>query len=150
MWNELPTLTDKTVLGIDPGRDKTGVALVDSRGKVLQAQVVPTAQVAAVLPELAARAAVLVIGDGTTSRAMQQQVRDLVPDKQLVVVNETSSTEAARPLYWHEHPPTGWRKLLPQGLLVPPVPLDGYAAAVLARRYLEDQATTVQGQVKKS
>lgn len=150
MWNELPTLTDKIVLGIDPGRDKTGLALVDSHGRVLQAQVVLTGQVAAVLPGLAKPAAVLVIGNGTTSKAMQQQVRELVPDKQLVVVDETSSTEAARPLYWREHPPKGWRKLMPQGLLVPPVPLDGYAAAILAQRFLENQATAIQEQVKKS
>ena len=137
-------LTNKLILGLDPGRDKTGLALVDSDGRLIQVQVVPTGTVPAVLPELAARARVLVIGDGTTSAKMQQMVRQLVPDKKLIVINETSSTEAARPLYWQEHPPTGWRKLVPLGMLVPPEPLDGYAAAILARRYLQQQETTTQ------
>ena len=34
-------------------------------------------------------------------------------------------------------PSAGWRRLLPLGLQVPPVNLDGYAAAVLVRRYLK-------------
>ena len=92
-----------------------------------------------VLPDLAAGAGVLVIGDGTTSSAMQQVVRDLVPDKELVVIDETGSTEAARPLYWQENPPAGWRKLVPRGLLVPPGPMDGYAAAILALRFIKQE-----------
>lgn len=133
---------DKLILGLDPGRDKTGVALADTSGRLLQVQVVPTEQIPTVLPKLAARAQVLVIGDGTTSAKMQQLVRQLAPNKPLVVINETSSTEAARPLYWQEHPPTGWRKLVPLGMLVPPEPLDGYAAAILVRRYLQQESTT--------
>ena len=35
---------------------------------------------------------------------------------------------------WH-----GWRALLPEGLRVPPEPLDGYAAAVLVKRYLNNK-----------
>ena len=137
MWKKLPTQADKIVLGIDPGRDKTGLALVNSRGKLVQIQVVPTKMVSKILPDLAAGAGILVIGDGTTSGTMQQLVRDLLPGKELVVIDETGSTEAARPLYWQENPPAGWRKLVPRGLLVPPGPMDGYAAAILALRFLK-------------
>jgi hypothetical protein len=41
-------------------------------------------------------------------------------------------------LYWQENPPKGLKKLIPLGMLVPPVPLDAYAAVILVRRFLED------------
>ncbi|MES4792307.1 MAG: resolvase, partial [Chloroflexota bacterium] len=34
-------------------------------------------------------------------------------------------------------PPRGWRRLAPRGLLTPPTPLDGWAAAVLAFDHLK-------------
>ena len=55
----------------------------------------------------------------------------------ILMIEEGYSTEEARKLYWQENPPQGWRRLLPLGLQVPPVNLDGYAAAVLVRRYLK-------------
>lgn len=36
-------------------------------------------------------------------------------------------------MYWQLNKPHGWRALLPEGLRVPPEPLDGYAAAVLVK-----------------
>ena len=54
-------------------------------------------------------------------------------------VDETRSTEEARDLYWELFPPKGWRKLIPLGLQVPPEPLDGLAAVVQVRRFLQQQ-----------
>ena len=42
----------------------------------------------------------------------------------------------ARELYFREHPPRGWRRLVPTGLQLPPVPVDDYAAILIARRFL--------------
>jgi RNase H-fold protein (predicted Holliday junction resolvase) len=123
-------------LGIDPGRDKTGLALVDTGGTIQRVQVVPTAALAGHLPEWAALAGQLIIGNGTHSEAVADLVRKLAPDRPLTQVDEKHSTEEARQLYWQLHPPEGLRRLWPLGLQVPPEPLDGYAAAILVRRYL--------------
>ena len=37
-----------------------------------------------------------------------------------------------------ENPPKGWKKLIPLGMQVPPVPVDDYAAIVIGRKYLKD------------
>jgi hypothetical protein len=52
-------------------------------------------------------------------------------------VAERNSTLLARKRYFRDHPPTGWRRLLPLSLQVPPEPYDDYAAVVLAEAYLE-------------
>ena len=51
----------------------------------------------------------------------------------VIEIDEKHSTEQARTLYWQLNKPHGWRALLPEGLRVPPEPLDGYAAAVLVK-----------------
>lgn len=132
--------TAKVYLGIDPGRDKTGLALVTAGGKILETWVIPTAKAEELLPKKADRAQSLVLGDGTTSRKMQVLLARLLPGKSCSVVDERHSTEEARVLYWQMNPPQGWRRLVPLGLLVPPVPLDGYAAAVLAQRFINSSS----------
>jgi hypothetical protein len=56
------------------------------------------------------------------------------------IIDETDTTYRARALYFAEHPPRGWRRLLPLGLQVPPGPIDDYAAMLIARRYLARRA----------
>ena len=53
------------------------------------------------------------------------------------IVAEKYSTEKAKTLYWELFPPEGWRRLIPLGLQTPPEPLDGYAAVVQVRHFLE-------------
>ena len=65
-------------------------------------------------------------------------MKKVLPDVFITVVEEAHSTEEARTLYWQENPPKGLKKLIPLGLLVPPIPLDAYAAVILVRRFLED------------
>jgi RNase H-fold protein (predicted Holliday junction resolvase) len=136
--------TDKLLLGIDPGRDKTGLALVDKQGAIVQVEVVPTAKIEAVLPSKAVSASRIIMGDGTTSGTMKELVQKLLPDKPLVLVDERHSTEEARKLYWQVNPPQGLKRLLPQGMRVPEGNMDGYAAVILVRRYLKNEATATK------
>jgi hypothetical protein len=53
------------------------------------------------------------------------------------VVDETDTSYRARALYFADHPPRGWRRLVPLGLQLPPRPIDDYAALLIARRYAE-------------
>lgn len=124
--------------GLDPGRDKCGLAVVDGQGECLFHRVVPTAELEQHLKQLYSEYgfSLLVMGDGTTSRQARQRAAAALPGVEIVVTDEYRTTDAARAEYWRLHPPTGWRRLLPRGMLVPPEPVDDLAALILVRRHV--------------
>lgn len=133
-------MTRELILGIDPGSSKSGVALLDKGGNILRLEIILMDSFQSGLQQFLREdnPTVCVLGDGTTSSSMQAALTDLLPATKVVVCDESYSTEEARKLYWEMNPPQGWRRLIPLGLLTPPVPLDAYAAVVLARRYIAE------------
>ena len=131
----------KLYLGIDPGRSKTGLALVDGVGKIIKLHIAESQNFDNEIVEFIKNSCPvqIVLGNGTNSRNICEVVQKVLPDVFITVVEEAHSTEEARTLYWQENPPKGLKKLIPLGLLVPPVPLDAYAAVILVRRFLEDK-----------
>ena len=129
------------VLAIDPGRDKCGVAVavLDAVGdiNVLERRIVPRSQIGEMLPALVQQHNVqrIVLGHATTSVTLKAELLRCAPDVDVLTVDETGSTLEARALYWQEHRPRGWRRLVPLSLQVPPEPVDDFAAIVLARRF---------------
>ncbi len=124
------------VLGIDPGSTKAGYALVDGQGTVLCAGIEPVAALAQKLRELVTRQPItcLAVGKGTRSREVAQALNELgLP---VVFVDEYETSRRARELYFSDHPPRGWRRLIPLGLQLPPRPVDDYSAILIARAYL--------------
>lgn len=129
-------MTDAAVLGVDPGRDKAGFALLDAAGGVIEAGVLPVERLAVHLNSLLAGRSVtaVALGRGTNSAALAAGLRDLgVP---IHLVDEYETSRRARELYFRDHPPRGWRRFIPAGLQLPPVPVDDYAAILIARRFL--------------
>jgi hypothetical protein len=124
------------VLAIDPGREKTGLAIVASDGACLHRAIVPTATLREAAASLAERFAVttLLLGDRTHAAEATGALADL-PGLTLHAVDEHRSTEEARRLYLRENPARGLARLLPIGMRTPPGPIDDYAAWVLGRRY---------------
>lgn len=128
-----------TVLAIDPGRDKCGIAVLSPQGDVLLHEIVPTGALETRVSELAAEYAPrIIMGDGTTSAATKARIEAQVGA--VTLVDEYRTTEEGRRLYWAENPPSGWRRLMPRGLLTPTVPVDDFAAVALARRFLAGTA----------
>lgn len=132
---------DKVVIGIDPGSDKCGVAVVDGEGICRDRRIVGRNDILAVLEELSLvhPEAVIVIGDGTGCAALVADLRDhslTSRHGEPVVIDEYRSTEEARRLYLEENR-RGWRKFIPLGLQTPDRPVDDYVAEVLARRYIQ-------------
>ncbi len=127
-------------LGIDPGRGKTGLALVSGSGEIIRLRVAETKDIVKETGSFLEGGNLIaaVIGDGTNSAAVKDAVKDIIPVP-VETVGEARSTEEARSLYWEENPPRGIKRIIPLGLLTPPVPLDAYAAAVLVRRYLKEK-----------
>ena len=130
----------KLYLGIDPGRSKTGLALVDGAGKIVKLHIAESQNIDNEIVEFIKNSCPVqvVLGNGTNSRNIGESVKRVLNDVMVTVVEEAHSTEEARTLYWQENPPKGLKKLIPLGMLVPPVPLDAYAAVILVRRFLED------------
>ena len=126
------------IVSVDPGREKCGIAVVDSSGTVLKRKVVTTLSVIDNLLELTEKysADKILIGSGTNSKTIKKRIIESIPNIPIDIVDETHSTEIARKLYFKEYPPKGIFKIIPIGLQIPPVPYDDFAAVVLAKKYL--------------
>lgn len=127
----------KKIVGIDPGATKCGYAAVFDDGARATLEVVSAEQLADRIERDTADGGVaaICIGDATTSAAVVRLCRERWPAIPIRLVDEQNTTWEARRLYWEEHPPRGWRALVPRGLLVPPEPLDGYAALLIVQRF---------------
>ncbi|WP_346353570.1 pre-16S rRNA-processing nuclease YqgF [Azotosporobacter soli] len=130
---------EELLLAIDPGREKCGVALLTMAGSVLQQEVVARTALGDWLRQCRLRYSVdlAVIGHRTASGSIRTLAEEA--GYRVELINEDFSTEQARQRYWQAHPPQGWRSLLPQGLLVPPKPVDDYVAVILGERFLSKE-----------
>ncbi|MDQ2662650.1 MAG: pre-16S rRNA-processing nuclease YqgF [Candidatus Eremiobacteraeota bacterium] len=129
-----------SVLGIDPGTRKAGFAILsESRSAALERGIEPIANLLDRVRPLLGRYGVraIALGRGTHASAISALLTPLgLP---VILIDETGTTLEARAEYFRDHPPRGWRRLIPLGLQVPPRPIDDYAASLIARRYLERQ-----------
>ena len=125
-------------MGIDPGRDKCGVAILNAAGEIKFQRVVPTEELDFVIKNLASEFAIekVILGDGTTHKAAADKISAAGLKFQLL--NEKHTTEEARREYWKKNPPRGWRKFLPTSMQVPPEPVDAIVAEILVKRFLQD------------
>lgn len=128
------------IIAIDPGREKCGLAVVDDELKVLEKEVVSTADLLIKVSEKVKRYQIhtIIIGDRTHSRTLQKELQKIADEGQtltIIPVNEHRSSDEARTRYWQDHPPQGFKKLIPITLQTPPVPIDDYVAVILAERY---------------
>jgi RNase H-fold protein (predicted Holliday junction resolvase) len=125
-------------LGFDPGKDKCGVAVVDSQGQAHYQAVVSTAAVVEQIQTLCRQWPItqVVIGDRTTAKQWQTELQLALPQLPIAPVDEHNSTLAARDLYWEMYPARGFQKMIPQGMRLPPRPIDDLVAILLVRRYL--------------
>lgn len=133
----------RTVLAIDPGSSKCGVALVRREGdgilSLVWRSISPSEQLEQTLES--ARAiepySMVIVGAGTRSRAIVERIRQAMPSMGILVVDEKETTLQARERYWEHHKRRGWRRFLPSTMQVPPEPVDDFVALILAERVLE-------------
>ena len=126
------------ILGFDPGRDKCGIALMNQKREILYHQVVTSAQAVATLNSLVGHyhPQLIVMGDGTTAKTWKQELEtQLTSSISLVMVDERNSTLQARARYWKMYPAKGLTRLIPQGMRIPPRPVDDIVAILLIERY---------------
>ncbi len=136
-------MTEKTVLAIDPGSAKCGLAVVrrdrEGRLELVLRKVVPTEQLTDVVAETAAVApySLVIMGSGTRSKELSATLKEARPQDPILMVDEKETTMEARERYWEFNPRRGWRRLFPSTMLTPPDPVDDFVALILAERVLE-------------
>ena len=126
------------IAGVDPGRDKCGVAVLSADGEIKFQEVIATENLQETFKKLSADfdLKIAILGNGTTHKAAKKILEEILPVK---VVDEFRTTEEARKLYWKKNPPQGWRKIFPVSMQVPPEPVDAIVAEILVRRFLESE-----------
>lgn len=136
------------VIAIDPGREKCGVAAVDSAGMVHHRAVLPVNDLPDAVRELTERLhpVAILLGKGTGSSDRKRQLLSQEYGVSVVEVDERHTSELARKRYLSENPPRGWQRLLPRSLRTLPVPYDDYVAVILAERWWQERSgqTTVE------
>ena len=127
------------ILAIDPGREKTGIAILKN-SDVLEHKIINSEELVQIIKSLLEKYIIktIVMGNGTSSKKKYDLLKREFIDRDKVLINEYRTTDEARKLYFQENPPKGWKKLIPLGMQVPPVPVDDYAAIVIGRKYLKD------------
>ncbi|MFA0887544.1 MAG: endonuclease [Synergistales bacterium] len=149
----------KTLLGLDPGKDKFGWAFVTEEGKLLASGIIPSALTEARLDALLAGdlaglsdttrenaanqdtlgfPALVLLGNGTAREGLAWALASR--KRAFSVVDEAYTTLEARRLYWRLHPPGFLARLIPEGMRVPPRPIDDLAAWALVRRFLSGRS----------
>lgn len=124
------------ILAVDPGTRKSGYAVLAPDGSVVTQGVVPTEDLVDVARAACVEygVAALVLGRGTHARPVAARLSPL--DLPVTMVDEHETTVLARALYFADHPPRGWRRLVPVSFQLPPRPIDDYAAILIGRRFL--------------
>lgn len=135
---------DDTVIAVDPGREKCGIAVVRRPNNVISKKIIGTSELKCCITQLVTQfpAAQIVLGDRTSSKTAKATLEEIVCDGkylEIILVDEHRSTDDARKRYWIENPPSGLKRLIPLTLQVPPVPVDDYVAVILAGRYFSSQ-----------
>jgi RNase H-fold protein (predicted Holliday junction resolvase) len=133
---------EQIIIAVDPGREKCGIAVVHQGKGVLMQEVIATNRLTLVVQELLTtyEASVIVIGDRTSSQEAKTKLKQVTArgrDVEVVLVDEHRSTDQARKRYWQKNPPTGFMRLVPVTMQVPPQPVDDYVAVILAERYFD-------------
>jgi len=135
---------NETIIAIDPGREKCGIAVVHQEQGLLIKKVINRLELKSVVQQLIGEyhTSTVVVGDGTSSREAKltlEQIKIVGFPLIIIFVDEHHSTDQARCRYWRENPPKGFKRFIPVTMQVPPCPVDDYVAVILAERYFAEK-----------
>lgn len=130
------------ILAIDPGSDKVGYAILNFDLSHGEMGIVYLSEVHRIFKKFCEAAEekpqALVIGNGTAAQAVCKLYNSLELEVPVRFAEEKNTTYKARARYFSENPPTGFWKLVPLGLQMPPRPIDDYAALLIGEKYLQE------------
>ena len=129
------------ILGFDPGRDKCGIAVMARDRTIVYQKVIPSPQAMATISTLCQQYPIeqIVLGNQTTSKMWLNQIKNLFSTDLIAInlVDERNSSLEARDRYWQIYPPQGLAQFIPQGMRIPPRPVDDIVAILLIERFLQ-------------
>ncbi|MBP9484358.1 MAG: hypothetical protein KBF19_06195 [Negativicutes bacterium] len=132
-------MKNKFILAIDPGKEKTGIAILNQSGEVASRLALSNANLKDQLALLDQEFQPIawVVGSKNAGR----EIRDLAErlnqrNVPFYLQNEHRSSEEGRLLYWQANPPTGFMRFIPSSFQVPSEPWDDWAAVVIGRRWI--------------
>lgn len=139
------------IAAVDPGNEKTGVAILSQAGELIYRTIVETKTFNSSFESVLStyRGIVhIVCGNGTNHKHLYPTIQQIGRNHKITtsLIDESHSTEEARKLYWQYNPPTGWRRFVPKGMQFPPEPVDDLTAYVIGKRYTQQlkEETTIE------
>ncbi|MCL2146943.1 MAG: endonuclease [Synergistaceae bacterium] len=150
------------LLGIDPGNNKCGWALVNSDSSLYASGIIPShipvewinalaltgeSRINLLQPWIIEKpdyfsnepVSYIILGTGTGSKKVEEQLLNYRSGLRIVLAEEKFTTLEARDFFWKLHPPGGFRKYLPISLLTPPRDIDDLAAWVIVLHKIETE-----------
>lgn len=130
------------ILAVDPGSDKVGFAVVHLDLTHGEMGIVYLGELHRVFKRFCEEATQppqsVVVGNGTAAATVSHLYNSLELSPPLRFAEEKDTTYKARARYFAENPPTGFWRLIPLGLQLPPRPIDDYAAVLIGEKYLKE------------
>jgi hypothetical protein len=148
------------LLGIDPGINKCGWALVNFDGLLYASGIIPSSipvkwfealtlvgepRISLLQPWIKEKSdffsnehvTYLILGTGTGSKVIKEQLLKHYSESRIILAEEKFTTLKARELYWKLHPPKGFWSLLPVSFLTLPRDIDDLAAWAIVLHKIE-------------
>lgn len=133
------------IAAIDPGSEKTGVAIVEENGSLVEKKIIPTGTLADWLQHLYENYHFtdVVMGDGTNHKHLQPVAEKWIQEHAggvtFSLIDEKFTTVEGRKLYFQYTPRRGWRKYIPVFWQYPPEPVDDFVAWIIGLRYIKQR-----------
>lgn len=130
----------KTVIAIDPGNNKCGIAVVKAPKDLIFHGITATSEVEDYTNKLIKQfnISLILLGNATFSKQIHGKLKNLNSNCKIKIIDEKFSTQNAKKLYFIDNPPKGLWKLIPISLQTPKVPVDDYAALYIAIKYFSN------------
>lgn len=135
------------ILAVDPGNEKTGLAIVNTDLSCPRMLIVDTIAIEEQLHTLkeSYHFCGIACGNGTNHKKVFALLSAWGKTSGISahLVEESYSTEEARTRYWEYNTPTGLKRLFPKSFLFPPVPVDDFTAWIIGERFWKSEVGAV-------
>lgn len=130
------------IAAIDPGSEKTGLAVLKEDGVLLIKTIIRTSALETEITDMLDHYDIktIVMGNGTHHEELRRRTEKVAEAAGYTItvqlVNEKYTTEMGEKKYWEEHPPRGLARLIPVTFRTVPEPVDDYVAWIIGDIYL--------------
>ena len=130
------------IAAIDPGSEKTGLAVLKEDGVLLIKTIIRTSALETEITDILDHYDIktIVMGNGTHHEELRRRTEKAAEAAGYTItvqlVNEKYTTEMGEKKYWEEHPPRGLARLIPVTFRTVPEPVDDYVAWIIGDIYL--------------